>query len=280
MIIFSSAFALAETSANRPLTHARIGYQTWTEDLEPSSVAVSSEAENAPGDAVLRPDTGEYWEPTALPATLVIDLGAARDVDYVGLAAHTLGSEGCTVTVETSTGALAGSPSEQVWTEFADSIAPGDDRAILFLDSSRTARYLRLTITGSGDMPKLAVVYVGEILAMPRSIYGGHGPITLSRETVLHRSLSRGGQILGQGFRRHGLVGSASWRHLEPNWYREHFDPFVESARNRPFFFAWRPGDYSDEVAYGVCPDDIHPTNMGVREFMQVGFSMHAVGCG
>lgn len=277
MVVFTNSF-LTAASSSTPLTHARIGYQTWTRDLEPDAVTVSSEDEDGPGDSVLRPDTAEFWEPTELPATLVIDLGAGRDVDYAGIAAHTLGSSGCAVEVETSDGSFAGSPSEQVWTALAQDIAPGDDAPLMFLDTSRVCRYIRLTVTGDDVMPRIGVVYVGEALAMQRRIYGGHSPMNLSRDTVLQRTLSRGGQFLGQSFRRHGQKGSIGWKHLEPDWYRENFDPFVKAARQYPFFVAWRPADYPLEVAYAWCPDDIKPSNMGVLNFMQVGFEMFGIG--
>lgn len=279
MIIFSRAFLLAEAAASRPLTHARIGYQTWTRDLEPSATTASSEASDGPKDAPLRPDTAEYWEPTALPATWMVDFGTSRDVDYVGVAGHTLGSAGCAVLVETSTNDFAGSPLAEVWTPLGSEIAPGDDSPLLFLDSSRVARKVRLTITGGAIMPRVAVVYAGEILAMEREVYGGQSPMNLSRDTELDRNLSRGGQFLGQGFRRHGQAGSGGpWRYLTPDWYRANFDPFVRAARQYPFFYAWRPEDYPLEVAYAWVGEDIRPSNMGVREFMQVGFQMHGVG--
>jgi hypothetical protein len=276
MIVYSSGFATAEAAASRPLTHARIGYQTWLRDLDATAITASTENTLGPKDGPLRPDTFEFWEPTALPATWEIDLGTSRDVDYAGIAAHTLGSSGCAIKVETSVGDVAGSPLEQVWNLIASEIAPGNDAPLLFLDSSRVTRYVRLTITGGATMPRIASIYAGEVLAMQRPLYGGHTPITLSRETVLHRSLSRGGQFLGQGFRRHGLVGQASFRHLTAAWYRETFDPFVQSARRFPYFFAWRPSAFPEEVAYAWTDEDIRPSNMGIRSFMQVAWPIRA----
>lgn len=278
MVIFSNGFLLAEAAASRPLTHARIGYQTWLRDLAASAVTASSEDDEGPKDAPLRPDTAEFWEPTELPATWQVDLAAGRDIDYVGIAAHTLGSSGCAVKVETSDRSQVGSPLEQAWTTFGAEISPGDDAPLMFLDDSIAGRDVRLTITGGSTMPRIGVVYVGEVLAMQRAIYGGHSPITLSRDTVLNRNLSRGGQFLGQSFRRHGVSGSAGWRNLTADWYRANFDPFVKAARQYPFFFAWRPADFPLEVAYCWAPDDIRPSNSGPRDFMSVSVSMHGIG--
>lgn len=279
MIVYTSAFALAEAAASRPMTHARIGYQSWLRDLAASAVTVSSEEADGPKDAPLREDTWEFWRPSSLPATWVVDMGVSRDVDYIGLV-HTLGSAGCSVEVETSTGA-AGSPDGLIWTTFAEAELPEDDAPLLFLDTSRSCRYIRLTLEDGGsseETPTIAVVNAGEVLTMQRAIYGGVAPITLSRETVLSRSLSKGGQFLGQSFRRHGLVGGAAFRHLTAAWYRENFDPFVKSARQYPFFFGWRPEDFPNEVAYAWCGEDIRPSNMGVLSYMQVAFNMSGIG--
>jgi hypothetical protein len=280
VIVVRNAFVAAEAVAGRPLTRARIGYQTWTRDLLASSVTASSADDEGPGDAVLKPDTFTFWEPTSLPATLVIDFGTGRDVDYAGLV-HTLGSSQCSALVETSDGTFAGSPEEQVWSAVASEVAPGNDAPLLFLDTSRVSRYGRITVTRSGSsstMPRIQVANFGEVLAMPRGIYGGHAPMNLSRDTVLDRALSKGGQFLGQGFVRYGMKGSASWKYLEPDWYREYFDPFVQAARSYPFFFAWRPSGYPLEVAYAWALGDIQPSNMGARQFMQVGLEMHGIG--
>lgn len=278
MIVFPSGFVLSEVAAGRPLTHPRIGYQTYTFDLDASDVTVSSEAADGPKDAPLRPDTGEAWQPTSLPATWLLDLGTSRDLDYIGVAGHNIGSCAALILIETSTGSFAGSPPAQVWDQFSEDVAPADDAPILFLDDSRIARYIRITISGSGDIPRLAVVYIGEVLAMQRPIYAGHAPITLSRDTVLHQSLSSGGQFLGQGYRRNGVAGAASFRHLTSDWYRANFDPFVKAARRFPFFWGWRPATFPLEVGYVWSPADIRPSNMGIQDFMMVSFDMVGIG--
>ena len=274
-IIFTQSYLAAAAASATPLTHARIGYQTWTRDLAVSSVSVSSEEADAPGDAPLRPDTYEFWQAQSLPATWRVDLGTARDVDYVGIAGHTVGTKGASVVAEYST-------NDADWTEFVPGTAPGTDAPILFLGDSVFARYWRLTVDGvdsPGDPPQIAVVHVGQVLAMQRMIYGGHVPITLARETVLKRAMSRGGRFLGQNIRRQGVMTDAAFRNLTPDWYRDNFDPFVKSARRFPFFFGWRPALYPAEIAYAWAANDIAPSNMGTGQgLMQVSFGMRGIG--
>jgi hypothetical protein len=274
MIIYTSSFVLSAAAAGQPLTHPRIGWQTFTFDLLPSAVTVSSETANGPKDAPLRPDTAEFWLPSALPATWQIDLGTTREIDYVGIAGHTIGSSGAAVLAETSMDNV-------VWSGFASGIAPADDAPLLFLDDVRSARYMRAQITGGTVMPRIAVIYIGDVLEMEREVNGsGFTPITLSRQTVLHRSLSSSGQFLGQGFRRNGVVGSASFRHLDPDWYRENFDPFVAHARSLPYFFGWWPEQYPEEVGFVWTDKDISGSYMGIRELMQVSWNMNGIGNG
>src|SRR5918996_5864065 len=160
MIVYNNAFALGEAGLDKP----RIGWQTYTRDAG-VVVTVSTETSIGPKDAPLRPETWEYWEPTALPATWTLDLGSVKQVDYVGLAGHTIGSSGSTVKIETSI-------DNSVYTLFSAQVLPADDRAILFLDSQRSAKYVRVTLIGA--LAKLGVLNTGLILKMQKGVIGGY----------------------------------------------------------------------------------------------------------
>lgn len=284
MIVYPSA-GIPAAQLDQPLINARIFWRSLTLNALAASVSVSSESASGPKDAPLRPDTVEYWEPTALPATWTFTIGSAGSpsaevIDYVAIAGHTLGSSHATVLCETTDGTLAGSPSAEVWTTLAQSHAPADDSPIVFSAAPRTATKFRLTISGS-TIPRLAVIYAGRSTAMQEPIRGGgHAPMTLKRQTVLHQSLSRGGQFLGQGIRRIGFTGAAAFELLDPAWYRANFDPFVVHARQYPYFFAWRPGQYADEVVFAWTAEDIAPQYMGIRDLMQVSWNMSGLGNG
>ena len=86
-----------------------------------------------------------------------------------------------------------------------------------------------------------------------------------------------GGQWLGRSIIRKGVTTSYQWRHLKAAWYRQYFDPFVKSARTTPFFIAWRPETYPNEVAYAWAKSDIRPSNMGIRDFMEVTLSVEGL---
>lgn len=278
MILIPNALLLSEAE---DLQNSIVGYQTFTRaasgtPVAASTVTASTEAADGPKDGPLRPNTYEYWKPTALPATWQIDFGSAKEVDYVGIAAHTLGSDNCSAFVEYSSDA-------STWTAFSVETHPADDTPLMFIDDVKFARYWRVTVEGDespGTPPRLGVIYIGKYLAMQRGIYGGHKPITLSRDTTLKNALSRGGQFLGQNYRRNGVATDAAYNNLEPAWVRSYFDPFVKSARRFPYFFAWRPSTYSAEVGFVWTAEDIAPSNMGVKDLMQVSWPMRGIGFG
>lgn len=260
--------SIVQNAPLTPLTHARIGWQTLTRDASLSFTG--GESEGFPADSVQRATTWERWKPTSLPASLTFDTGTSADAEYLGIAAHTLGTNGDTVTLEYSADAVD-------WTE-VESFAAGSDDAIMLLFNKVGARYWRVTISG-GTIPVIGVVYIGEALAMERRIYGGHSPGTLSRNTEVRPTRSETGQFLGRYIRRQGYGTSYDWDNLTPAWYRANFDPFVESARLYPAFISWYPEKYPNEVLFGWVNDDISPTNTGTGNgLMRVGFSITAFG--
>lgn len=272
MVIYPASFVL---SAAEPLTLPRICWQTHTRD-DGVVVTVSSETTAGPKDMPLEPSTHGYWQASAMPATWMIDFGATRSIDYVGIAEHTIGTEGVAVTVETSLGDTVGSPPVQVWTALATSVLPGDDAPLLFLDAARNARFMRITLTGASP-PKLSAIYTGLSLAMPRGPEMGFSPPTLSRRTELHNSMSRGGQFLGQSIKQMGVESSISFARLQSDFYRDSFDPFVKSARQFPYFLAWHPLDYPLEVCYGWTREDIRPSYVE-WDFFSVSWNIEGIG--
>jgi len=245
-----------------PLSHSRIGHQTYTR----SGTATASSAQaDFPADAPLNELTYEFWRPTALPATWTLDAGSSVSANYFGIAAHTLGTSANTVTIQ-------GSSDDITYTDI-DSITPSDNSPIMFLFAGVSYRYWRLSITGS-IIPSIGVVYVGTALEMLRPCYGGLTPISLSRDTVIRPNRSEGGQWLGRSVIRSGSSMRVGYTNLDNNWVRTTFKEFIEDAVLYPFFFAWRPDNYPDDVGYVWVADDIKPSNMGRNSLMQVSFDM------
>jgi len=257
-------------SPARPLTHARIGHATITRT---GSLEASGEEAGFEADAALNPLTYEFWRPDALPATWRIDASSAVSVDYVGIAAHTLGFDEATVKPQWS-------DDNSAWNDVTDLSAhsPTDDGPILFLFAAESHRYWRIHVSGTG-IPSIGVIFIGAALAMPRPIYGGHSPLDLSRTTVIRPQRSERGQFLGRSIVRSGFTADYAWQHLTPAFYRDEFDVFVEDARRFPFFLAWRPSTFPESVGYVWTGQDISPSNMGIgKGLMSVSLSVEGLG--
>lgn len=257
-------------SPTRPLTHARIGHATITRT---GTLVASGDQAGFEADAALNPLTYEFWKPDALPGTWRIDAGAAVSVDYVGIAAHTLGTDGATVKPQWS-------DDDAAWNDVTSLSAhsPTDDSPVLFLFAAESHRYWRIHVSGS-TIPSVGVVFIGAALAMERPLYGGHTPLDLSRRTVIRPQKSERGQFLGRSIVRSGFGNDIAWQNLTPTFYRTEFEPFVADAVSFPFFLAWRPSTFPESVGYVWTGQDIAPSNMGVgKGLMQVSFGLEGLG--
>ena len=246
------------------LRHSRIGWNTLTRD---AVVTASSQADSWPASALSNSLTYERWKPVAVPAWVQFDAGQPVDVDYLGIASHSLGSAGATFSLQYSSNG-------STWVT-AIAAEPADDRAMMVLLEPVSARYWRLNITGS--IASVGVVYLGQVLETYRPVSPGHSPGNLSRTTEIMPNVSEGGQFLGRSVIRMGYSTKYEWEHLPAQWYRDNFDPFVESARKYPFFIAWNPVRYPNEVLYAWTDDDIQPDNEGTRDWMKVSFKVEAI---
>lgn len=267
-VIISQDLLLSPPPDVQPLTHARIGIDSiiTTENI----VESSGSQEGWPLSSITNPLTYEAWRSEALDNSpfFRIDAGGPVEIDYLGIAAHTLGRNGVQVTWESSTDAIA-------WDIEAQFI-PSDDHSIMVLITPKTRRHWRVTFSTT-TVIQIASVYMHKTLEIERPIYGGHTPINLSRITTTRPQMSETGQWLGRTTLRKGFRTSFAWQHLRSDWYRNNFDPFVEKARSRPFFIAWRPGDFSGEVAYCWTTGDIAPVNMGIRDLMSVNLPVEGI---
>lgn len=234
--------------------------------LTATSVVFSSQQSNFTGQMALNPLTYEGWKPQTMPAYCQIDNGTVKAVDYFAIAGR--GLVGLTVTAQHSSDGVT-------WTDIDDYTLTQNVFIIKF--ATVTARYFKFVLSGA-TVPFIISAYFGKALVMPLTIYGGHTPAALARQSVIRPATSEGGQWLGRTVIRQAYKTSVDFKHLHADWYRENFDPFVLAARDRPFFFAWRPNDYPYEVVYGWTEKDIIPSNTGKKDFMSVGFDITGWG--
>jgi len=217
-----------------------------------ASLSASSAASGFPAAAAQKDNTFEFWKPTAVPATWRVDLGSALLCNAGGIAAHDMGTVGCSVQWQYST-------DDAAWSNASDVHAPANNSEHLALFPQQTARYWRVNITNA--IPTIGVIYLGPILAVANGIGGQFSPPNLARVTEMNPNDADGGQWLGASVVRSGVRSAAQWQNLTSAWYRANFDAFVVEARSRgrPFFFAWMPSAFVSDVNYCRLDADVAP---------------------
>ena len=262
IVISQNLYLAAASGSALPLTHARIGYQSHLT----ASVISSSESGDTgyPLDNILTTQTFEVFKSTTTNGTVIsIDLLSAKAVDYIAMVGKNI-----------STYLLYYSIDGITYTKISE-LNDSSKVSKMGLFEETTARYWRLAILGDTNGFNIANLKLGLSLAMYRPIYGGHAPLTLSRTTIKKPNISEGGEFLGSTVIRKGLNTSYDYQHLPADWYRQYFDPFVQHVESgNTFYMAWRPEDYPLEVGYCLSNSEITPSNMGVRDLMQVNFSV------
>jgi hypothetical protein len=249
MIVFSSALILTLAAADE-LWKPIIG---WHNLVTVSNVVADEEDADFPATNLANPQTFSLWKSGSTAAhVLTITLSGEHEVDYVGIARHNLGSGLCTVSVWAITGDI-GAVYEEV---LAEQYLGGDGPAMLVFEGDHYVG-VEVRLTPDAVEPQAAVLYVGHTLTLQRGIQPGHVPIPYGRTLEVLNGRSMSGEFLGSVITSQSLASQANVGLLDPDWYRANFQPFLDA--HVPFFFAWSPETYPDEVGYAWLTADPQP---------------------
>jgi len=294
----ASTLATAGTSNNPFVLWDNLGASgTWSTDV---GTEVNSAAYAGTGT------TYDQWSATPDAngdAAIEVDLGSAKTVSMVAIAAHNAGTIGASVSVQYSaTG--AGS-----WVTAGAATSPTDNQSICWYFEETSARYWRVLFDRGVTATSAAicgVMFVGEPLTMPQSIYQGYRPPLTPTEVALQSNVSEGGHLLGSSAVKRASIAQAELRHLADTFIRsygadyyltdesgatitdEDGDPIevdpVTSQKWLAFqkhfnegnglFWAWRPTKYGDLHYAWRNGAPIAPDNSGPRAYMNARLEM------
>jgi hypothetical protein len=248
--------------ANQPLNHARILWQ-------PITGTVTADGTN--GALAANDYTYQRWAAGTLTANWKIVTAANASVDTVFIAAHNLGSTGSTVLVQTA--ATVGG----AFTTRA-TVVPTDDSAIAVMINNAGTPYVvrevRIQVTGASTAVQVGIIRAGVALQMQRPVFGGVGPIGLTRVVETRQQISETGQFLGLTIQRQARQTVMDWQHLEAAWYRSTFEPFSLALPQTPFGLIQNPSRMPESVAWCWTGSTPQPVNMGIRDLMQVSLEI------
>jgi len=273
-VILSPSLVVLEGASGFNSNNPIIGYETLATS---GTITATTESAEHPAENLANPATHLYWQSDAgSPSSdevVTVSIGTPDTVDYIAIAAHNLGSGICPVTVE---GLIGGS-----WTELISERLLATDEPAIFRFTAVSLAGIRLVIGPSQASvpvaPKIAVLYTGALLMLQRRLYVGHTPINYGRRVNVTSQRSINGAFLGRIVLSESRESQVTLQNLTPSWYRDYLDPFFVSAQENPFFWAWRPGDYSSESGFAWLTEDPQVSNQSANGLMQASFSMSGI---
>lgn len=186
----------------------------------------------------MRPYT--WWQPTALPATLRVDSGAAKAADSLAIYGHDLFTQGATLEVHGSTDNFVASD------VLIGTITPGNNNPFLLEFASANYRYWEIRITGT-TMPSIAIIVLGAAFVMPKLLTAGYDP--LGTNVVGQSNNNDNGTPLGAiiDFEQHKQT--LTFSNVTYAWLRASWLPAWKSyLRGSPFIFGWDTVNYPAEI--------------------------------
>jgi hypothetical protein len=252
----------------------RIGYKTFAVF---GTVTAEQEQTDYPITNALNGQTFSQWRGvTPDEQSIYITTPDAQTADYIGVYGHNWGSTNTTVHLEYSLDAVTWLPA------ILPTIPDANDKVFFLEFDTVTADLWRIRLVpplDAIDPPEASVIYLGEVLTIPRRIYVGHTPLPYGREIEVGVGTSTNGQFLGRVLESVMFRTGVNFENLDPTFYREEFDPFVRACLDRPFFWAWRPQRYDTETAFAWFSGNSVPVPQNQREngWMSVSFNLEGV---
>lgn len=290
-IILSSALVLSLAQTEEvDLDNPVIGWQNF---ITPNGVRSGTELDidtsvdetGFPAANVANPATNLKWvaNTSTGDVNLQMILDSDEDIDYLAIAGHNLGDNSRQLQVFGST--EVDSDGNPIYTEITDQKIVADNTPIIFRFEPAKYIFMRLamvdTLSGGGEAPIIATLYCGKLLVLERKIQVSFTPINYGRQTNILNGRSENGNFLGRVVTSQWVQTAANLAFLTPDWYRDNMEPFIKNAETEPFFFAWAPTEYPNEVGYCWLTDDAvpvitHPHRFG-EEYMAITLSMQGI---
>jgi hypothetical protein len=271
MIVISNNLVLSPLAVPGP-DNAVIG---WHNIVTAGTIAATSTLTGFPAANMANPATFLRWKAAAFNSPpdsppvdehVTITTGTVEPIDYVAIAGHNLGSSQTPVSIE---GLISGN-----WEQIVQDVILPDDGPALFRFVPQTLSQIRIRLQDGNAPAQIAVVYCGLLLVMERGLYDGHTPLTYARRVEVTNGRSERGQFLGRIVTGESLASAAAFTLLTPAWFRSSMDPFLIAAKERPFFFAWRPQTYPREVGYAWLTNDPMPVNTPPSKLIAIELQM------
>jgi len=272
MIIVSNSLVLSAAEAAFPAGTPWIGYENLVNIYNITSI---TEEDGFPVTNLANTATHLKWIGTGTSGSeyITIQTNSNELIDYVGIAKHNFGSAGIAVSIE---GLTSNSP--PAWVEIVQPTIPSNDWPIIARFTASAWTHVRIRLQQNGFVPQAAVVYVGKLLVLERSInLNPHVPINYGRRTKIVTGMSETGNFIGRIMLAEYRESKAEFEWFTPDFYRSNIDAFLATAANSPFFWAWSPVEYPLECSYAWLINDAEPQTDPATRRVALTLEMRAV---
>lgn len=245
-----------------------------------NQITIGSVSASAGSDAnwpiinLANPATNLKWKSATFGEQYIIVGNGVLPItlDYMAVAKHNFFTAQIAVSVESS-------PDGVTYTQLTAPVIPGNNGPVMCLFGAMSALFFRLRMQASVAffIPEIGIMFTGISLHVQRRIYVGHTPINYGRIDNIVNGMSDSGQFLGRILLGSNKATSISLKNLTPTWYRSTLDPFIIDAKTNPFFFAWRPDTYPNEVGYCWLTNDPKPINQLSNGMMGIDLQFSGV---
>lgn len=280
MIVISNSLVFGEAPLALP-NNPLIG---WHNIVTPAGLTADTAAANFPIVNVANPITarGVRWQAAdATAQAILIEISDNIEIDYLAIARHNLASAGIAVSIDGRTteipGEGEGEGEDDGWFELVQGAVLPNDGPALFRFEKQSLAYIRINLAAGSAAAEIAVIYAGALLVLQRRIYVGHVPLPYGRSARIVNGKSEGGDFLGRILLSEQTATAVDLQNIEPDWYRANMDAFVLASKTIPFFFAWRPQEYPNEVGFAWMTNDPKPANQRSNGMMQIQLQMTGI---
>lgn len=222
-------------------TDGNKAFVLWDNILTRSTILAPSDPPSGPRINALDPATWNGW--TALAgAALTGDYGSTTTVDAVGIAAHKLATNGCSVLLQYSTDGTT-------WLDAHPVYAPLTDEDLIIVFANRTGRHFRLLVQNGNA--HVGVVFVGKRLIFPHTPIDSYTPLNHARQYTKEFNDSIKGANLGNRVMAAGAETEVDFGFVDRAWVDGPLPPFERHYnQGGMFFYAGYPGGKPLDMGY------------------------------
>ena len=249
----------------------------WDSIVTRTNISASTADPNFPVTNLANPATHLAWRVGGAFSPpqydyITISTGTADLVDYVAIARHNLGSLAVPITI-----GYFDNSSPPVWTDLVTATILNDDGPALFRFTAQSLATISIRLGPTSLLAQIAVVYAGKLLVLPRKLYQGFTPIPYGRIAKVTSGRSEAGQFLGRIVTQEFVKDAVPLSLIDPAYFRAHIADFLVDGKENPFFIAWRPQTYPDEVGYCHMTNDPAPINEAPHGLVAMSLEMTGI---